>query len=145
MNIIMSIHPKWAENIYSGEKTIEWRKTCPKYVPTPPLRTYPQPIKVFLYETSPVCNVTGFFYWSGTKNLIIREPEYEGQEICDAAKEVIRMGCVPLEDLKKYQGTSYKLFGWICGLNEKFEKPRPLSDFGLKRPPQSWQYLKEDE
>ena len=96
-DIIMSIHPKWAKKIYSGEKTIEWRKTCPKYTPNP----CPIPIKVFLYETSPVCKVTGFFYWSGTKNLIIREPDYEGQEICDAAKEVIKMGCVPLEDLKK--------------------------------------------
>lgn len=30
MNIILSIHPKWAEKIYTGEKTVEWRKTEPK-------------------------------------------------------------------------------------------------------------------
>lgn len=131
MNIILSIHPKWAKLIYEGKKTIEWRKSFPKS----------QKIdKVFLYETAPVCKVTGLFYWKGTKNLIIRDPDYEGQEICEEAKIVIKWGCVPLEDLKKYQGNNYKVFGWLCGLNEKFEKPRPLSDFALKRPPQSWCY-----
>ena len=30
MNIILSIHPKWAKLIYEGKKTIEWRKTLPK-------------------------------------------------------------------------------------------------------------------
>lgn len=29
MNIILSIKPKWAELIYSGKKTIEWRKSFP--------------------------------------------------------------------------------------------------------------------
>lgn len=27
MNIVMSIKPEWAKKIYSGEKTVEWRKT----------------------------------------------------------------------------------------------------------------------
>lgn len=136
MDIIMSIHPKWAEKIYAGEKMIEWRKNIPQiYFPG---------MKIYIYETAPVCKVTGLFYWKGNKNLIIRDPDYEGQEICEEAKIAIKQGCVPLEDLKKYQGKNEKVFGWLCGLNEKFEKPRPLSDFGLKRPPQSWQYLKEE-
>lgn len=29
MNIIMSIHPKWAKLIYEGKKTLEWRKNTP--------------------------------------------------------------------------------------------------------------------
>ena len=29
MNIILSIHPKWAKLIYEGKKTIEWRKIVP--------------------------------------------------------------------------------------------------------------------
>lgn len=133
MNIILSIHPKWAKLIYEGKKTIEWRKNKPKIF-------FPG-LKVYIYETSPVRKVTGFFYWQGTKNLIIRDPDYEGQEIHEAAKSVIENGCVPLEDLKKYQGNKEKIFGWICGVFEKFEQPSQLSDFGLKRPPQSWQYV----
>jgi len=27
--VILSIHPKWAEKIYSGEKEVEWRKSFP--------------------------------------------------------------------------------------------------------------------
>ena len=30
MNIILSIHPKWANLIYDGKKTIEWKKICHK-------------------------------------------------------------------------------------------------------------------
>lgn len=45
MNIILSIKPKWAELIYSGKKTIEWRKSFPKR----------ENIEcVYLYETAPV-------------------------------------------------------------------------------------------
>lgn len=139
--ILLSIHPKWAKLIYEGKKTIEWRKNKPRLVPSPPLRTYKEPIKIFMYETAPVCKVTGLFYWQGTKNIIIRDPDYEGQEICKEAKEVIEMGCVPLDDLKKYQGNKEKIFGWICGVFEKFEQPKHLADFGLKRAPQSWQYV----
>lgn len=40
--ILMSIQPKWCEKIFSGEKTVEVRKTAPK------LET---PFKVYVYET----------------------------------------------------------------------------------------------
>lgn len=39
--ILMSIKPKWCEKIFSGEKTIEVRKTAPKETP----------FKVYVYET----------------------------------------------------------------------------------------------
>ncbi len=38
--ILISIHPKWCEKIFSGEKTIEVRKTAPK-----------PPFKAIVYET----------------------------------------------------------------------------------------------
>ena len=40
--VLMSIHPKWCEKIFNGEKTIEVRKTAPK------LET---PFKVYVYQT----------------------------------------------------------------------------------------------
>lgn len=40
--ILMSIKPKWCEKIFSGEKTIEVRKTAPKLEP---------PFKVYMYRT----------------------------------------------------------------------------------------------
>ena len=40
--VLMSIKPKWCEKIFSGEKTIEVRKTAPKLKP---------PFKVYVYES----------------------------------------------------------------------------------------------
>ncbi len=137
MNIILSIKPKWAELIYSGKKTIEWRKSWPKYEKF----EFQHVGKVLLYETAPVKMITGFFELDdGCEKLIIREPDYEGQEICDKAKKVIEMGCVPLEDLKKYQDDKIPLFGWRIKNPTKFDEPLPLSYVYLKRPPQSWCY-----
>lgn len=131
--VLLSIHPKWAEKIYSGEKAVEWRKTFP---------TEAEPgTPVLLYETSPVCMVTGLFYWISKEALIIREPDFEGQEIHPTAKRIIEAGCVPLDDLKKYQGAKGELFAWECRCKMKFSEPRPLSAYGLKRAPQSWQYV----
>lgn len=41
MNIILSIHPKWAKLIYEGKKTIEWRKVINEgCVPLDDLKKY---------------------------------------------------------------------------------------------------------
>lgn len=130
-DIIMSIHPKWADKIYSGEKKIEWRKTKP--------RQYDSKMKVYLYETAPVKKVTGYFMverfgWANKNDqdfkFLIRE-------------KVERLGCVSIEDLKRYQGNSPELFAWYIGKVVKFRKPKALESLGVKKPPQSWQHLKE--
>ena len=133
--VLLSIHPKWDEKIYSGEKAVEWRKTFPTEAGTG--------TPVLLYETATVCMVTGLFYWISKESLIIREPDFSGQEIHPTAKRIIEAGCVPLDDLKKYQGAKGKLFAYECRCKMKFSEPRPLSAYGLKRAPQSWQYVEE--
>lgn len=131
--VLLSIHPKWAEKIYSGEKEVEWRKTFPTEA-TPGM-------PVLIYETSPIRKVTGLFYWISKEALIIREPDFEGQEINPTAKRIIEAGCVSLDDLKKYQGAKGELFAWNVRGKMKFPEPRPLSEYGLSRAPQSWQYI----
>ena len=60
MNIILSIHPKWAKLIYEGKKTLELRKNIPMNTVN----------IVYLYETAPICKVTGFFkYFAYTRIL----------------------------------------------------------------------------
>lgn len=131
--VLLSIHPKWAEKIYSGEKAVEWRKTFP---------TEAEPgTPVLLYETAPVCMVTGLFYWISKEALIIREPDFEGQEIHPVAQKLIDAGCVTLEDLEKYQAENGRLYAWDVRGKMKFSEPRPLSDYGVKRAPMSWQYV----
>lgn len=139
-DIIMSIHPKWAKKIYANEKWIEWRKSLPKNVD--------KSTKVFLYETSPVCKVTGYFKWTNEHVVFelnrLSKDEIRFLEERGQLETYVKQGCVPIEDLKKYQGGSERIYGWISKYWVKFDNPRTLSDFGLKRPPQSWQYLKEE-
>ena len=47
-------------------------------------------------------------------------------------------------ELKKYAGCKKEIFGWKFYKVRKFDTPKSLEEFGLKRPPQSWQYLKEE-
>lgn len=131
--VLLSIHPEWAEKIYSGEKEVEWRKTFPTEA-TPGM-------PVLLYETAPVCMVTGLFYWISKEALIIREPNFDGQEINPVAQKLIDAGCVTLEDLEKYQAENGRLYAWNVRGKMKFSEPRTLSDYGLERAPQSWQYI----
>lgn len=51
MNVLLSIKPEWAKKIYSGEKTIEFRKNFP-------LKYNLCDDYIFLYETKPVFAVT---------------------------------------------------------------------------------------
>lgn len=125
--ILMSIHPKWAQKIYSDKKRVEWRKSYPKVEGK---------IRVYIYETAPVKKVTGFFTLLGVEGV-------------DANKSITfsyEKGQVPIDDLKKYQGDSMCIFAWEIkhGSVVKFYNPKTLADFGLNRPPQSWQYV-EDE
>ena len=131
--VLLSIHPEWAEKIYSGEKEVEWRKTFPTEA-TPGM-------PVLIYETSPIRKVTGLFYWISKEAFIIREPDFDGQEINPVAQKLIDAGCVTLEDLEKYQAENGRLYAWNVRGKMKFSEPRTLSDYGVKRAPMSWQYV----
>lgn len=124
MNVILAIHPKWANLIYEGKKTIEWRKSFPKA----------QKIdKVFLYETAPVKQITGFFTLGEIGCYLV-------SSVCAQSWDIIERGCVPMTDLIKYRENVDCIFGWIIDKAKKFTKPQNIDDFGLKRPPQSWCY-----
>lgn len=137
MNIILSIHPKWAEKIYSREKTIEWRKNMPHRMDAYKLRDGDPNFKIYLYETAPVRKITGFFCWGGVAL-------FDARFMHDGFPPAT-YGCVNVEDLKKYQGENCAICGWFIDLPQKFKEPKSLEDFGLKRPPQSWQYVEVDE
>lgn len=128
MNIILSIHPKWAKLIYDGKKTIEWRKSFPKA----------QKInKVFLYETAPVKQITGFFTLGEIGCYLV-------SSVCAQPCDIIERGCVPMTDLIKYRENVDCIFGWIIDKAKKFTKSKNIDDLGLKRPPQSWCYTEMD-
>lgn len=136
--VILSIHPKWAKLIYEGKKTIEWRKSVPKKC-----EDYS---KIFLYETAPVCTVTGFVELTGfdavspKMNRIDLGGKRSDKENEDAFDFIVNFGCVSKENLKKYQGKADYIYAWYINFPQKFLTPKTLADFKLKRPPQSWCY-----
>ena len=52
--------------------------------------------------------------------------------------------CVPVEDLERY-ADGKPLYGWIVGEAEAYDTPSPLAEFGVNRPPMSWQYIEIPE
>lgn len=124
MSILISIQQKWWEKILSGEKTLEIRKTAPRLL--------------FGLDNSPPCTV--FVYVSGTGAV-------QGQFSCPGIIQtadlasLVERACVPLGDLSSYAGRKRVLYGWEIAEPEQYDTPRPLAEFGVKRPPMSWQYV----
>lgn len=127
-DIIISIHPKHVEKIFEGKKTLELRKTIPHNA---------MPFRALVYETKT----------NGGSGKII------GDFICDGFDVITpyillaldgfrfaRLACV--EHFEMYEYADHKdLYAWHIVNPTRYTTPKPLSDYGLKRPPQSWCYL----
>ena len=118
--VLMSMKPEWWKKILTGDKVLEIRKTHPK-------------------DERLEWPVTVLVYVSGTGAV-------QGQFLCNGYTEtnflpyLEKPSCVPLADLKKYAGGTC-VSGWFIEAPEKFDTPSPLAEFGLDRPPMSWQYV----
>lgn len=169
--VLISIQPKWAEKIASGEKTIEVRKTAPKEVP----------FKCYIYETkgeteTPWADEDGHFIYKGRGQVI-------GEFVCDkiitvdcdsiapfdakTGEYIQEETCLNRTELIRY--TSFrKALGWHISDLKIYDEPKELSEFqkpckmnlpmcdrcehysiwngrceNITRPPQSWQYVEE--
>lgn len=123
--ILISIKPEYAQKILKGEKRYEYRRI------TPSLKVK----KMVIYATAPVSAVVG-------------EAEIEGVLMLNASELWTRT--------KKYAGidmeTFYQYFSFRrynakafqLGAVTRYEKPKSLENYGFKRPPQSWAYIKEE-
>ncbi len=119
--ILMSIHGKFADMIFSGEKTIELRKTAP-------VSTGENEIIVYLYNTD-------------TKGVSGKITIAEVREMEEITETLADSACISEEEIREYRGDG-KLYGWIIEQAECFEESLRLKDFGIQRAPQSWQYLR---
>ena len=142
--ILMSIKPKWCELIFSGEKTIEVRKTAPKLKP---------PFKVYVYETqgatvTPWVDEDGHFIFKGRGQVV-------GEFVCDEKYDIqfagasyminndisltngiARQSCLWYDDMFSYLGvkggaalhiTKPKRYDKPKNI-KKFRKPCPYGD-----------------
>ena len=117
--ILLSIKPEWAEKIYSGEKTLEIRKSVPRC-------TFPA--VVFLYESGTGL-VTGSFTLQGV--LHTASPVYFAKAAAMGLKELTDYG-------PDGRGVYH---GWAVEKPLRFTVPYTLASLGIKRPPQSWRYI----
>lgn len=146
--IMLSIHHEHSELIYSGKKTLEIRKNAPRR------KSWGGGIydTIFLYETKQPYRgtdgllypgegaVTGFFLCKAYEatNAFTSHDFYKKEEIRNS---FILQSCLTEDKLEKYAQDS-TIYGWKVNTPIRFPHPIPLSDFGLTRAPQSWQYLK---
>jgi predicted transcriptional regulator len=132
-DIILSIHPKWAEKIYSREKIFEVRKTELDWFTCNPDR---RPL-IYLYETSPIKKITGlvFLHWIyGADREDLRNTERYVPE------SLLKGSCLSQEELIKYSNGK-NLYFWELKDPFKFNTPQDIKG----SVPQSWRYLKEGE
>ena len=129
MNVcLMSIKPKWARELYSGKKTVEFRKNSPSVGSV-----------VFMYECAPVQRVTGAFF----VEAVLSAPAYRVWHQCSCNKDW-KPGSVRSDFLFDYTGgTSATCCAILMASPWRFspEESVLLEKFAVM-PPQSWQRLR---
>lgn len=119
--MLLSIKPKYAKVIFQGKKQYEFRKSRPKV----------EVSRIIFYASSPQKQVVG-------EAVIDEILEGAPKEIWEIAK--IAAGITKKFYFSYYAGkdkaVAYRLKDVII-----YEKPRDLSDYGIRQAPQSFVYL----
>lgn len=161
--IMISIKPEWVSKILNGEKTIDIRKTMPKCK---------LPCKVYIYCTKgthkkDVCayncktNTKGYSHCQVGNGKVVAE--FTLNKIGDilylpldeqyyvSNQQLKQMGMEWFYgDLHDY-GNGKDLKCWHIDNLKVYDKPKELNEFYncklemMKRPPQSWMYVKKKE
>lgn len=124
-DILLSIHPNFADAIISGKKKYELRKN----------RISDEINWIYLYETKPVQKVTARV---ALQKILTASPQI--------LKTIIDLSETELtsEQYDKYYEHSKVASALVLGRVEQFSKPLPLPDFKISRIPQNYCYLKVD-
>lgn len=136
--IILSLHDRWWKKMLAGEKPLEIRKTKPAG-----LGSY----RVLVHVTG-TGEIQGEFTCNSFYKIrTIPEPQEWARikGLCDTIN-VQAGSCLTGQQLKEYAGSSGKpLWGWHVSEVKEYYTPHPLNLYGLKRPPQSWQYYRGED
>lgn len=128
--IIMAIHPKWAEMILSGEKTIEVRTQVWKG-----WQEAKELVRILLYATSPVQAVVGE----------VRAVKVERKSLMSLVELQDRTNLTE-EDLlvQNIFARGRGFFAIYLSRPIKYIPPKALTIYGCVRPPQSFCYPKKE-
>lgn len=130
INILLSVRRPWSGLILDGQKTWDLRKNFPR-------NPHDEPVTLWLYESGKngkravigKCRMS--HYYMTLRDMILRE----------ALELLIKEACVTEEHLRSYM----PCFAWCVKDPVRLSAPVPLSAIGLTRPPQSWQYLTDEQ
>lgn len=161
-SVLISIQPKGIKKIAKGKKTIVVRKTAPKCK---------EPFKCYIYCTRITdkkhCrDEFDVGIWKGNEHVIgefvcdkvflLHPYTYDGGnadlrhrkliqtfEGSSRGNEILAATCLTQDEMFDYIGAGNYGYGWhISGL-KIYGNPKELSEFGLTKPPQSYQYVEE--
>jgi predicted transcriptional regulator len=134
MYIMLSIHPEYAEKIFSGIKLWEYRKKVPAGDEAAQIKG------VVVYATAPVSRLIGEFTTDFTKVL------RHDIKTLRCRTHAASLGGIAPEDFSNYfEGREY---GYGIPIFETLRYDQAgvqpaLADFGVKKPPQGWVYLED--
>lgn len=117
----MSIHPEFVDQIFSGKKKYEYRKTLAKQSPD----------IIIIYETNPTSKIVGEVEVLG---FIEKSPE-------EVWKETNKHSGIDYLRFKKYFENKETAVAYILGKVTIYSQKLSLSDFGIEYAPQSYVYL----
>lgn len=132
--VLLPIRRQHAANIYAGTKTVELRKTVPRFDPGN-YNPAKYPFRVYMYESKAdggAGAITGFFSCPGYLGTC-------GQYMEDMAQRAQ----VSMDYLLEYAAGGW-VYGWEAREPTRLPEPVALSAIGIDRAPQSWRYLGTD-
>jgi predicted transcriptional regulator len=122
--VLLSIHPEYAEAILAGTKKFEFRK-----------RIFSDSVEsILLYATSPVKKVLGE---AKVANLVSGKPG-------KVWKKTEAHAGISREDFFAYFKNASEAHAYELTDVAQYEEPKALADFGVKRAPQSFVYVREE-
>lgn len=115
--ILLSIHKKHVDKIFSGQKTFEYRKILPTKIPT----------KVIIYCCAPISKIVGEFEIS---EILCHKPK-------TLFKKTKKSGCIDKQSFLKYFENKPIAYAMKIKNVKRYDKPFKYS----KHPPQSFCYF----
>ena len=174
-DLVLPMKRCWFARIWNGEKTVEIRKTLPKLKTPFKCYIYCTNKKPFLvwgevfrwnWDTE-FTHLYGYSRKKAEEIWDVFNGRIMGEFICDDiryadafnfvikedGKKALEGSCIDKEDLFEYLGWEKgkpraecaPFYRWHISDLEVYDTPKELNEFGLKRPPQSWCYVKELE
>lgn len=132
--IIATIKPVHLGNIRRGVKLLEIRKTVPRLAP----------FRVLLCESGSGGQIKAEFVC----DTVLPVKVFEDGAIQHWINYGLYAACITYDEMAAYIGYGRTGYAWnitkmVDYCNTKGQRVRHISEYGLKRPPQSWQYVKE--